>query len=686
MEKFSFTVLDLLDQAARNIKTTPLNLGGVGGTGGGVGGPPGGFIGQLPQYRVAYDTLEAATLNTLPSGLTGISGWSLVDNLNHIRYRLDVLESGGSICVVDDNTITSYLDATHLHFSGAGVVINDLGGGHVQAVIVATGSGGGGMDETTANGLYLRLDTTNKPLTGSLDITPGTDDYGIYVVIDGDGTSADLEQYIGAGDSSADMIFMYQEITNTGDANGIFLDGVRWTSGTGTFNGNWIHFEEDGNAKFDVDKNGNVNIPTGSTYNINGTPHTHASTGVYTYNASTTMADPGSGNFRLNNAAPASATTIAISTTDKNGFDMTSDLAKLEGDDLIFIQQSSTPNKWVRYTITATPTNNTTWFQISVALFISSGAGVPASGNDTAIIFPYVSGVTPPDNDIRDIVGGMVSGNTESGISVTYDGTKLNFATTREVLTGNRTYYVRTDGSDSNTGLANNSGGAFLTIQKAINTAVTLDLYGFTVTVQIADGTYTGGVDILVPWLGGNVTIQGNSGTPSNVVISPTSDDCFLIQTIFTGTLTIKDMKLQTTTGGNGIRHNGTGNLNFQNLVFGACAANHLYADGPGAYILATGNYSITGGAGNHWVANLGGSIVAVTKTITITGTPAFSSQFALSTTVSSIVPINITFSGSATGTRYLANLNAVINTNGGGANYLPGNAAGSTATGGQYA
>jgi hypothetical protein len=49
-------------------------------------------------------------------------------------------------------------------------------------------------------------------------------------------------------------------------------------------------------------------------------------------------------------------------------------------------------------------------------------------------------------------------------------------------------YYIRTDGSNSNNGLSNTAGGAWLTLQKAANTVVAGD------TVNVADGTYAGSI------------------------------------------------------------------------------------------------------------------------------------------------------------------------------------------------
>lgn len=270
--------------------------------------------------------------------------------------------------------------------------------------------------------------------------------------------------------------------------------------------------------------------------------------------------------------------------------------------------------------------------------------------------------------------------------AVTFPNTTL--AAGREILTANRTYYVRTDGSNSNNGLANTSGGAFLTIQKAYDVIVSaLDLAGFTVTIQVADGTYTSGLAVSQPWTGGGaVTLSGNSSTPANVIISTTSADAVGVTAPLPGNFNFKDCKVQTTTGGNGITHAAPGPFNFQNVVFGACAGNHIQATSGGAKITATGNYSVVGGASYHWIAGgVGACIIASGRTIAFTG--SVSVIMALASTLSSILCDGMTFlGGTITGSRYLVALNGIVYTGGQSTSYLPGNAAGSTLSGGQYA
>jgi hypothetical protein len=71
--------------------------------------------------------------------------------------------------------------------------------------------------------------------------------------------------------------------------------------------------------------------------------------------------------------------------------------------------------------------------------------------------------------------------------------------------------------------------------------------------------------------------------------------------------------------------------------------------------------------------------------TVTLVGTPNFNSGFVAASDGTVLAPVN-TFAGGATGPRYLAVLNGVIDTQGRGSNYFPGSVAGSTQTGGQYA
>lgn len=251
----------------------------------------------------------------------------------------------------------------------------------------------------------------------------------------------------------------------------------------------------------------------------------------------------------------------------------------------------------------------------------------------------------------------------------------------REVLTANRTYYVRTDGSDSNNGLANTSGGAFLTIQKAINTILSLDLGGFDVTIAVADGTYTAPVSITKNWVGGNLIISGSTSAILDIV----SNHAITTTTPLANVLTISGLKLSTSGAGDCLRNSGGGKIIFNGTEFGACAATHVNADAVGALIEAGGNYTITGSAAVHAQGRYGGMVRVTSRTITLTGTPAFSTAFAQADQVGNILMNGDTFTGSATGKRYNAVMNGVIQTGAGGANALPGSVAGTTATGGQY-
>jgi hypothetical protein len=253
--------------------------------------------------------------------------------------------------------------------------------------------------------------------------------------------------------------------------------------------------------------------------------------------------------------------------------------------------------------------------------------------------------------------------------------------TIREVLTANRTYYVRTDGSDSNNGLANTAGGAFLTIQKAINTIAALDISTYDVTIQVGDGTYTGTATVNGPWVGsGTVTLSGNLTTPSNVLLN-SAGSCIVVQS--GGRLTVQGMRLQAAGGCLVATTNGFINM-LTKIEFGTTSFAHVYVS-MGGNIASTSNYSIVGGAPVHMQAESGGDIQFILMTVTLTGTPNFAAAFAVGGRAGIVESYMQTFSGSATGARYSAAQNSVIFTNGGGANYFPGNAAGSTTTGGQY-
>lgn len=284
----------------------------------------------------------------------------------------------------------------------------------------------------------------------------------------------------------------------------------------------------------------------------------------------------------------------------------------------------------------------------------------------------------------RFALGGDVAINAKQAALLRYDSAAARWVALarpggRDVLAANRTYYVRSDGSDGNDGLSNSSGGAFLTIQKAINVVAALDLNGKAVTIQVGGGTYSAGVSVSTAFVGGVPLLQGDAATPGNVVISVTGN---AIHVSNGAELSVGGFKLMTATAGNGLNTTGAGRINVVGkMEFGACATAHMHSSYAGQ-IAVSADYTISGGALYHWWSETaGGSIAVIGRTVTLSGTPAFTA-FANATIVAQIVAVSNTYSGTATGSRYSATLNGVILSAGA---TLPGNAAGATATGGQY-
>lgn len=252
----------------------------------------------------------------------------------------------------------------------------------------------------------------------------------------------------------------------------------------------------------------------------------------------------------------------------------------------------------------------------------------------------------------------------------------------RERLTADRTYYVRTDGSDSNTGLADSAGGAFLTIQKAVDVVAQLDINIYNVTIDVADGTYNEQVIFKAPLGAGTVTLFGNTATPANCIINATGI-CLTADGASPVGRVVSGFKLVSTSIG--ISALNLAVLKFSLLNFGACANYHLNANG-GAVLDATGNYTISANAAVHAFIEVAAIFRCPNITVTISGGVSIGSGYAVSRQGSLISAYGMTFSGTFTGLRYECSTNGVIFVNGAATTYFPGSVAGTTATGGQYA
>lgn len=253
----------------------------------------------------------------------------------------------------------------------------------------------------------------------------------------------------------------------------------------------------------------------------------------------------------------------------------------------------------------------------------------------------------------------------------------------RELLDASRTYFVRTDGNDSNDGLSDTPPGAFATVQRAVDAAAALDLATFAVTIQVGPGTYTDPVE-LKPYIGaGPISIVGSPAAPGQVVLHTTGDciraDGAISRYVLNG--------LRLKCPGTCLYANGGALCEFTNIEFDG-SGTHIYARA-GAAIQATdsGAYAITSASfARHAYANLpGASVAAYGNTVTLPAAGAsIASEFTQAKRATAINLGGCTFvnGASATGKKYVVQENAILIT-GGAAPSLPGDADGDVLTGG---
>lgn len=203
---------------------------------------------------------------------------------------------------------------------------------------------------------------------------------------------------------------------------------------------------------------------------------------------------------------------------------------------------------------------------------------------------------------------------------------------------GGRTFYVRPDGSDTNTGLANTSVAAFRTIQKAINAAYSIDAKGSVVQIRVADGTYAESIRVYGRLVGAfddtdqPFRIIGNETTPANVVIRPVGADAVRVGD--KATVLLAGLTFGTTTSGNGIYVSNYGFVQHRNCRFTNVAGEMILTTSH-AFVQAIGNTTVAGNAVS-FIHATNKSIVSFSgRTLTYEGTIAFSTYlYGLNTSV----------------------------------------------------
>ena len=167
---------------------------------------------------------------------------------------------------------------------------------------------------------------------------------------------------------------------------------------------------------------------------------------LFAFSTTTSMADPGSGILRFNNATPASVTAIAIDDLDTNAADVSADIVSW-GDSTatnkgtLIIREIGNPANFAVYTLTAL-TDNAGWTQLAVTYV--TGAGTFGDADNLSVQFCRTG------DDGADGADGAGTGDVEAALAFGTDNRVIRSDGTAK---GVQASGITVDDSDNVTGL-----------------------------------------------------------------------------------------------------------------------------------------------------------------------------------------------------------------------------------------
>lgn len=292
-----------------------------------------------------------------------------------------------------------------------------------------------------------------------------------------------------------------------------------------------------------------------------------------------------------------------------------------------------------------------------------------------------------------DLPAGAIVSLVATGTAYVFLG--IAYSQVRIKLTSGLTIWVRPDGDDNNDGSANTAAAAMKTILGAYARAIRqYDTAGFSITIRLGVGGDYQGASL--SGFTGDVVVLGDLAAPGsyNIRGQPTTDTPIVTRT---NQLTLAGVSIapQFLLGGasNGVYARSGSVVNLRNVTFkppyAVSAHSHVGIDS-GASVFTFGEILIVIAGGDSFInvaegGSFEGGFAGEPTTIKLFDGPGFATAFCR--VVGGAAKFGATtITGGAYGKRYSVALNGTINTYGGGANFLPGDAAGVTASGGQYA